>query len=171
MATYSTAIANKFLELAEAQRNQLTQMQLQKLVYIANGWNLAVNNAPLVAEDPCAWDYGPVYPNLWEALRKYGKEAVTSPIKYGDYGLGVFADNREETVHADLQPSEESLVKQVYDIYGHFHAFQLSAMTHQEGTPWHNVYVTEGKKKAPISVQSIKEHFLDLAKSRAVVNG
>jgi len=171
MATRSTALANKFLELASTQGKELTQMQLQKLVYIANGWNLAVNETALVSEEPCAWDYGPVYPSLWEALRKYGRETVSDPIKIGDYGLGAFTPNRNTVDRAELHSTEETLVAQVFELYGDFHAFQLSAMTHQDGTPWHQVYVQQGIKKAPIPTETIKSHFVELANTRQVANG
>jgi uncharacterized phage-associated protein len=64
-------------------------MQLQKLVYIAHGWNLAINGTPLTSDIPAAWDYGPVYRDLFEALRAYGSNPVTQEIRAGDFGPGV----------------------------------------------------------------------------------
>ena len=68
MTAWSAEIANEFIRRAAAEKRALTQMQLQKLVYIAHGWNLAINGEKLTHDDPQAWDYGPVYRDLWEAL-------------------------------------------------------------------------------------------------------
>jgi len=166
MPIHATAVANEFLDLAAKDGKSLTQMQLQKLVYIAHGWSLAINNEPLTADQPQAWDYGPVYPELWEALRKYGKSIVSDKIRIGDFGFGVFSENSDEYVTADLTGRQSELIRKVYEIYGGFHAFQLSAMTHQEGTPWHKVFIEKCHKRGLILNDSIKEHFVDLARKR-----
>ena len=81
MADWSPVIANEFIRRAASEGKSFTQMQLQKLVYIANGWNLAISGVPLTQDEPQAWDYGPVYPYLWKALRSYGREGVKRPIR------------------------------------------------------------------------------------------
>lgn len=57
------AVANYFL--AQYGKHGLNPLKLQKLVYIAHGWNLAVRNQPLVDNElPEAWEYGPVFASL-----------------------------------------------------------------------------------------------------------
>lgn len=164
---HSTAIANFFLELAAAKGLHLTQMQLQKLVYIAHGWSLAILSKPLTSDAPCAWDYGPVYPDLWEALRRYGKAPVSDKIRISDYGFGDFSKDASAFSTANLTGDQSELISQVFENYGKFHAFQLSAMTHEKGTPWYKVFVEDGVKRGEISSLSIREHFIDIAKKRA----
>ena len=166
MPLHSTELANEFIRRSHSGGKKLTQMQLQKLVYIAHGWNLAINGTRLVEDDPCAWDYGPVFPDLWEALRGYGRSPVTKPIKIGDYGLNAFRPDAEKAATGTLTDAEKQLVDKVHELYSPFHAFQLSAMTHQEGTPWHNTYVEENNKKGVISDDLIREHFVELAQKR-----
>ena len=50
------AIMNEFVE--RARPVNLPQMKFQKLVYMAHGWNLAINNDPLVSNRIEAWDGG-----------------------------------------------------------------------------------------------------------------
>jgi uncharacterized phage-associated protein len=45
------AIANEFILRAEHAGKQLTHMQLQKLVYLAHGWGLAVTGDPLIEDE------------------------------------------------------------------------------------------------------------------------
>ncbi len=170
MPTHSAALANEFIDRANNCGKQLTQMQLQKLVYIAHGWNLAINGAPLTEDTPQAWDYGPVYRDLWLALRSFGKSAVNKKIKIGQVGAGYFSDNRDEEIHADLSPEEKSIVDKVFELYSDFHAYQLSAMTHKEGTPWYQIYEVEGTKRGYIDADRIKEHFVSLAQQRHAAN-
>lgn len=80
MAT-SIAVANAFLMLSKNNGVLLNQMQLQKLVYIAHGWNLAIYNSPLTEDEIIATDYGPIYPKLQKALTRYGADPVLSFIK------------------------------------------------------------------------------------------
>ena len=53
------AVANYFLARAKESGETLSPMKLQKLIYFAHGWHLAVFDAPLLDEEVQAWDYGP----------------------------------------------------------------------------------------------------------------
>jgi uncharacterized phage-associated protein len=166
MADWSPAIANEFIRRAAADGKGLTQMQLQKLVYIAHGWNLAINGAPLTRDEPEAWDYGPVYKELRRALRPYGRDEVTREIRKSEYVPGTFDDNPDEPAVAALTPEEQAVVDRVYRDYGKFHAFQLSALTHRAGTPWTEVYANGAGKFDEIPPQMIRDHFVELARTR-----
>ena len=163
---HSTAIANEFIARAHRDNKPLTQMQVQKLVYISHGWNLAINGEPLTDDGIYAWDYGPVYPDLWDSLKVYGKRPVERKIKVRDYGFGILQPDAEEEVTArGLSEQSRAVIDKVYESYSDFKAFQLSALTHQSDTPWHKVFVQDGQKKGLISDQSIRQHFLALARN------
>ena len=138
-------------------------MQLQKLVYIANGWNLAINEAPLTEDSPRAWDYGPVYPELRNALKSYGRSPVDRSIKFGDIGFSIFSENSDDDVRGNFSKDESELIKKVFDVYGGFHAFQLSAMTHEKDTPWYNIYMIKKYRGGEIPNEEIKDHFIKIA--------
>lgn len=167
MAAWSAEIANEFIRRAAAEGRALTQMQLQKLVYIAHGWNLAITGSPLTHDDPQAWDYGPVYKELWSALRSYGRNAITNEIRQKDYAPGVFDDASEATACATLTTEETSVIDRVFRDYSRFHAFQLSALTHKEGTPWTTVYAGGLGKFDSIDNDKIREHFVGIATTAA----
>jgi len=76
MAYSSLEIANAFLSLARENRTPLSQMQLQKLVYLAHGYNLALNGEPLVEDPVEAWYYGTVFRRLWDALKHCSAEGM-----------------------------------------------------------------------------------------------
>lgn len=80
MTVSSHAVANRFIEIAANASVPLTNMQLQKLVYITNGYSLALNSCPMYFDETHAWQFGPVIPRLYKPLRKYGNSFVTDPL-------------------------------------------------------------------------------------------
>lgn len=143
------AIANEFLKLAG--NKPVNQMWLQKLVYMAHGWNLAINNEPLVRGRIEAWDGGPVMRLIWDHLRDFGRNAG-----------GLFGKNKDTPLEADLSDAERAVIGRVWKRYGNYSGRQLSDMTHQEGTPWSNAYFGRGRN-ARLLDEDIKQHFTDLA--------
>lgn len=168
MASWSAEIANEFIRRAAAEGRALTQMQLQKLVYIAHGWNLAINGEKLTHDDPQAWDYGPVYRDLWQALKAYGRLPVKREIRNGEY-LPEMLDDQIAALPARARLSEEerAIIDRVYQNYGGFHAFKLSALTHEPGTPWTQVYAEGSGRFQEITPEQIQEYFSGLARQAA----
>lgn len=155
----SLAIANEFLERAAADRRQLTHMQLQKLVYLAHGWNLAVNGRELIEDEFEAWEFGPVVRKLYNALARYGKNYVSSLIRWGDDT--PFSADDDGVARAPLDAQELAVVDKVWEQYRGFEAFQLSALTHAKRSPWEKYY--EKGKNRVIDNNAIWDYFAELA--------
>lgn len=145
MAT-AAQVANRLRELSG---ENLTPLQLLKLVYISHGWSFPLNDAPLIGERIEAWQYGPVVPNLYHALKGYRDQPVRNPIPDGDIAL---------------TDDESRLVDAVYSTYGHYSGGQLSAMTHRPGTPW--AIAWERGRNSEITNDMIAEHYRKLAVER-----
>lgn len=167
----SVEIANAFLRQPGA-AGALTQMQMQKLAYLANGWNWALNGEQLITEPVEAWDYGPVYRDLYDHTRFFGKNPIGRPITAEDSEaarvFGVRSNNPPAPYAAPLTPREEEIVRHVWRRYGRMSGAQLSSLTHQRGTPWSNAYFGRGKS-AVIDQQDIHRHYDELA-ARAETN-
>lgn len=144
------AIANEFLKLANGA--PVNQMWLQKLVYISHGWNLAINNEPLVEDRIEAWDGGPVLRIIWNHFRDLGRNAKN----------GLLGKINGEPFKADLTDREKAVIAHVWKRYGQYTGRELSDLTHQEGTPWSNAYFGRGRNTA-LSDTEIKKHFTELA--------
>lgn len=152
------AIANKILEICEAKGIRVTLMQLIKLVYLADGWSLALRDEPLSKHNPQAWQYGPVYPTVYKAFKRFGSGAITDHAK----------DNATDVEIAEPFSDEElALLEQVVDSYGRLHGFRLSEIMHRAGTPW-TTTVNESGVYAEIPVAVIAEHFKALRNERSV---
>lgn len=153
-------IANEFIRRAQEERRTLTHMQLQKLVYLAHGWCLAVTGNPLIEDEFEAWEFGPVERKLYQALRRYGSGPVRHLIKWGD-DTPIPDDDLPEDAYEELLPQENEVIDKVWETYGKFPAYQLSALTHQQGTPWTLVY--ERGRNRSVSNTAIQEYFIRLA--------
>lgn len=160
-------VANEFLSLPEAQ-GQLTQMKLQKLAYIADGWNWAINDNDLVEENAEAWNYGPVFKDLYDHTKFFGSSPLPPGrlIRPGDNEVMRFfggKNKRSVPYKAGLSAEQRSVIQHVWSRYGNLSAIELSQLTHQPGTPWFNAF-SRGKNSA-ISIDDIKMHYQKLAEN------
>ncbi len=144
----SRTVANCFLDLASDCGDSLTPMQVLKLVYIAHGWMLGLYGRPLIKDDVQAWQYGPVIPTLYNAVRDYRSAPVTRMLR--------------EPAKDFLDPNEKDLVEQVYKIYGKKSGPALSRLTHAPGTPWALTY-EPGAFGVVIPTDIIEDHYQRLA--------
>jgi uncharacterized phage-associated protein len=171
MSYRSVEIANELLSQPGA-LGSLTQMQLQKLTYLANGWNWAVNGENLIGDAVEAWDYGPVYRDLYEHTKFFGKQPLTRLVTPDDSEAARVFGRRDDAsappYRATLNEWEKAVVGHVWRRYGRMSGAQLSSLTHQHGTPWFETYMTAGKSK-PINQELIKRHYDELA-DRAQAN-
>lgn len=159
VAPYSSlAVANEFIRRSIDDERPITQMKAQKLVYLAHGWSLAGLNEPLVEDQFQAWEFGPVIPNLYAALRRYGRAPIREPLRWGADTPFNFDDDGE--AFEEMTPNEQAVVDFVWETYGEYPAFQLSALTHQPGTPWSNAF--EHGRNRPIDNDAIQTHFQEL---------
>lgn len=115
----ASQVAQLILALAD-EEELISNLKLQKLLYYAQGFHLAMHGAPLFPEQIKAWEHGPVVPAVWQEYRDFGANAIPS---HGDIDLGAFT--AEET----------EVVKEVYAVYGQFSAWKLRNLTHEEA-PW-----------------------------------
>jgi len=139
-------VANRLRELSGG---TLTPLQLIKLTYISHGWSHAINNKPLFDDRIEAWQYGPVVPKLYHAVKDYRAEPVAGPIP--EWGEPLTAE-------------EDALVTAVFNTYGKLSGGQLSAMTHMSGTPW-DIAWRRGRN-SQITDDMVADHYRKLAAER-----
>lgn len=66
----SVILAKALKHMALIEEKELTQSQIQCILYIAYGVRLAQKGERLTAEHPQMWQYGPVFPRAYNRLRK-----------------------------------------------------------------------------------------------------
>jgi uncharacterized phage-associated protein len=115
----SLDIAKWFINVADrSSGDAMTHLKLQKLIYYAQGWALALFEAPLFREDLEAWAHGPVAPTIWSRFRGYGFDALP-----------------EQPMTRRIEGDGQRLLQEIEAKYGIYSAKRLERMTHQE-MPW-----------------------------------
>jgi len=135
-------VAHYFLKRQDPDAGDLmSNLKLQKLVYYAQGFHLAMENSPLFGERIEAWEHGPVCVPLYQEYKKYGSNAI--PIPYDADADSIFSAN----VH--------KILDMVHTYYGQFSAWKLRNLTHED-TPWLNAH---RNGRAEITHESMKIYF------------
>jgi len=125
----------------------VTPMQLIKLVYVAHGYMLGKYGRPLLDEPVQAWQYGPVVPTVYRAVKDY-QSAPVERVVGAAQGV-VFSDK------------ERDVMDNVARTYGKYTGIVLSSATHRPGTPWQRTWELAGKN-APISNDLIENFYANM---------
>ena len=114
-------VAEYFLSLVdEDSGDTITNLKLQKLVYYAQGFNLALFNKPLFKEHIEAWQHGPVTPVLYNKYKIYESNPIPKPKRL-DF--------------TKFDSKTKSLLNVIFEEYGQFSAWKLRDMSHLT-PPW-----------------------------------
>ncbi len=157
MEGYSAkAVANHFLRCYG--RAGIGPLKLQKLLYVAHGWHLALRHTPLIGDEYVeAWQYGPGYPSVYCEFREFGAQwPITRLATDLDDNSTVFTPDvpRQDTRASDF-------LKRIWEVYGDWTAHELAELGHSPDTPWHEARNRPGwRRNEHIDDEAIKLHFL-----------
>lgn len=127
--------------------DSITHLKLQKLVYYAQAWSLAIRGEPIFAEDLQAWAHGPVAESVFHAYKGYGWDALPAPDGVPEFD----------------RPTTE-ILDDVLAIYGDLSAKHLERLTHRE-FPWRAARGTlppEARSSAIITKDSMRDYYADV---------
>ena len=116
----------------------ISNMKLQKLLYYAQGFALAILGKPLFDDDFEKWTYGPVLPAVYNKYKVFCSEAIPRP---------------EGASLQDYTDDERKLLDEVYYTFGQYSAWALSEMSHAT-KPWQ-----DAELGSIISKDSMKAYF------------
>jgi len=149
-ARYTAAhIANYILRYFHVNKLEITHLKLQKLLYIAYGWNLVLNkeHPRLFDESIQAWKLGPVIPSVYY-FYKNQKE-----IRDGDYIFSYDDENFSQLIPSKIPVIDKNddqtlkIVNAVIEKYKNVEASDLVKRLHEPGSPWYKIYNKAGNAK------------------------
>jgi len=158
-------IANYILWKAWKENIEITHMKLIKLVYIAYGWNLVINDdQTLFEEDILAWEHGPVITSIYNEFKKFGNR----PITKGNYAADFNIETGELSSVPIVSEDDSDILKVLnatWDNYKHKNVIQLSKITNEPKSAWSIAYDNGKGRNAKLDNKLIK------ASSLEVING
>jgi uncharacterized phage-associated protein len=116
--TTALAAANYIVWFAQRHGDSITNLKLQKLLYYAQGWFLALYGRPLFQESLRAWVRGPVEYGVWQAFNGFKWNPITRDV-----------------AKPKLSELAQDHLDEVIEVYGDYSAYTLERMTHNE-EPW-----------------------------------
>lgn len=144
----SRRVANQILLAAQEAGVEVTPLKLQKLVYFAHGWSLALFDRALINEQIEAWKYGPVVPSLYHDYKSQGDRPLKPQRRRLTGRVGIIP-----SIPGCTQEGKEAkaIIRRVVETYGKYDGLTLSSMTHNEGTPWSAVAKRYSPRPIPAS--------------------
>ena len=134
-------ITDYFLSKTIDEDSKITNLKLQKLLYYAQGFYLALFDKKLFDEEIEAWQYGPVCVSIYHNFKGYGSNVI--PYK---------EDKKE---FSKIFSSEQiEFLDEIYDVFGQFSAWKLRDMTHEEPT-----WINNKDSASLISQNEMKKYF------------
>lgn len=143
-------VADYLIAASHQHGDPVSNLKLQKLLYYAQAWHLALFDRPLYEEPIQAWVHGPV---VYPVYRQY-KDWAWQPID-------------QDPEIPDLDQSTKDHLDEVMRTYGTMTAYALECLTHEEH-PWLNARVglaMDEPSNAVISHADMRSYY------RAQVNG
>ncbi|MEG0470804.1 MAG: DUF4065 domain-containing protein [Solibacillus sp.] len=124
-------------------KTPVTQLKLQKLVYLCYEKFLLETKKSLFSEKVVAWQYGPVVKEMYEEYRTYGSSNI--PYEEDD-AIEIILDMHYEVpssfmriLSSDVGLNAINVIDEVIEEYKGFSANQLVDLTHEEHRPWSKV--------------------------------
>jgi uncharacterized phage-associated protein len=158
VAASARAVANRLLDLAARDGKKIDPLQMQKLLYLVEGWSLVITGTSMFREPIEAWDYGPVVPEIYYALRAYGDRPIVTRL------VEIDEDGEPAEATAHFSAADEDVIGTVWASYGHWSGPELIKLTHEEHSPWHRAYYNNrDERNARINRMDIRDWFDELA--------
>jgi uncharacterized phage-associated protein len=132
--------------------DSITNLKLQKLVYYAQAWAVALLGRPLFSEPVEAWAHGPVVDAVYQEYKAHGFDSLP----------------RSRRKH-QFAPEERVVLEDVQGVYGEHSATFLEALTHGE-RPWQMAWGNRpatGRSRREIPLAEMREFYLRQYQNRS----
>ncbi len=141
VAKYLIYLASQAFVGDNKEREGITNLKLQKVLYFAQAYYLSKIGKPLFSNNIEAWDYGPVVPDIYHKFKSKGSNPIIC-----------------EEDKSSLSGEDKETLKKVWGTFGGYSASKLVDITHAH-TPWR-----EANKSATkiISHKSLREYYSPL---------
>ena len=152
-------VANIVLQVGKEEGLEVTNLHLNKTIFFMHVDCLRDRRKPLVSAKIEAWEYGPVFREVYGQFKKFGRKAITELALRVDYDTGEKVPAMDQIPDADL-----SYLRQLAIFYLGVPANILVDLSHARGGAWDFVWNNSGVVNAGMEIteQIIREFELPL---------
>lgn len=123
------------------EREGITNLKLQKILYFAQAYFLAKVGKPLFLDSIEAWEYGPVVPAIYRKYRKNGNNPII-----------------DEKDKSKISLEDKQILNTIWEAFGGYSAGKLVDISHSHA-PWKDAYNSADNE---ITVEAIKDYYTPL---------
>lgn len=139
-------VANYIVTKANTQKQPITHLKLQKLLYYVVAKHLKNTNQYLIVEPICKWQFGPVVKEVYHTFKTYGSDPIKEPYGYltensvftpdehGSFPKFILEFAKPDEINQQLD-KDQSFVQTVREVMEELlskGSFELVERTHQE---------------------------------------
>jgi len=144
MARDVREVGNLVLDIAEREEMRLSNLPFNKIIYFAHAWFLAQYSRPLIDSPFEAWQFGPVHPQVYRQMKRFGDQPITGRLTRIDLATG-----NDVPFDVNLPDEEAAHIESMTLFYGTRSASWLVAATHEPGAPWDHVWAAGQSRPVP----------------------
>ena len=134
----SLVIAQYIISKCFKEEHPVSNLRLQKLLYLVQGQSYRILNKKLFDEDFYAWPYGPVIPEIYFQYCGYAGAPIS--LEYN-------------SIHID--DNVKKMIDKTIKIFSPYSDWDLVRFTHEQDAPWYRYKDTRGL----IPKDEIKNYF------------
>ncbi len=151
-------IANFVIELGHKHGMEVTNGSVNKIVYFLHGWHLAKTGTPLVSARIEAWQYGPVFRELYREFKALKEE----PIRHKATRIDPLTGTAVEC-EPNIPDSINEFLTDLALKYLQIPFSRLVSMSHETGGPWDVVWNYEDTPVPGLKISDtlIQKHFAE----------
>ena len=130
-------VAEYVITYSEVKDYGISNLKLQKILYLIQAYSLIHTKKPCFSEDIEAWDFGPVIPEVYRKYKQFGSTDIQIRFR------------RLEEVQKGFEKEDRKRIEEVVDRFADFSAADLTILT-QNQAPWNEAF---GRKERSFGVK------------------
>jgi uncharacterized phage-associated protein len=143
------AVANFVLDLADAEGQSVSNLSINKVVFFLHAYFLVQFEKPLVTAKVEAWNYGPVFRELYREFRPFGEQPIAGRASRINPESGV-----REICQYDFSVEEQEFLEKIARKYVRFSAGTLVSLSHEKDGPWDQVWNHDTRVNASMNISN-----------------
>lgn len=149
-------LSNLILDVADAAGVEISNLALNKILYFVHALYLAETGEPLVHAKIEAWQYGPVFREVYHQF----KNCDRSPIRQRATTLNLETGEYEKAEYC-LEQREYDKIRDIALPYIRMRPGKLVDLSHEPDGPWHKAWFYDGEVNPGMEItdEAIQSYF------------